>query len=169
MGVIFIVGVVLVSRCQRDKREGGFTLAASADYELRHFDRIPRANYQPDFYGHAEDIDAARPGPSVDDEFETGIVPYGQGVGADSLARKGAGVVNGNAREDEFTMGTLPAWDLSKLAKSEVAVGDRQSTTESFKGSRENLLGDDRPPEKAQESFANLGITFKESTKGEEE
>ena len=65
-------------------------------------------------------------------------------------------------------MGKLPEWNLPKLSKSDVTVGDQPLSSESFKGSRENLLNGESPKSAHDNGYENLGGTFREPAKKEE-
>ena len=172
MALIFIVGIiVLVVRCRKDRRQGGFFLTADTNYELRRFQGIPRArNYsRVNYYGDPVELDATAADPdATSDEFQAQPDPYNKGSSLDRV--KPVAAASG---EEKFNVGTagLPEWkNLSKLSKSQVARAvspkkDLQPSSGSV-GSRNELLAHEgeTPQEDSKLSYDNPGVVMEDGS-----
>lgn len=168
MALIFIVGIiVLVVRCRKDRRQGGFFLTADTNYELRRFQGIPRArNYsRVNYYGDPVELDATAADPdATSDEFQAQPDPYNKGSSLDRV--KPVAAASG---EEKFNVGTagLPEWkNLPKLSKSEVAraISPKKGLQPSSGsvGSRNELLAHEgeTPQEDSKLSYDNPGVVM---------
>lgn len=168
MALIFIVGIiVLVVRCRKDRRQGGFFLTADTNYELRRFQGIPRArNYsRVNYYGDPVELDATAADPdATSDEFQAQPDPYNKGSSLDRV--KPVAAASG---EEKFNVGTagLPEWkNLPKLSKSEVAraISPKKGLQPSSGsvGSRHELLAHEgeTPQEDSNLSYDNPGVVM---------
>ena len=172
MALIFIVGIiVLVVRCRKDRRQGGFFLTADTNYELRRFQGIPRArNYsRVNYYGDPVELDATAADPdATSDEFQAQPDPYNKGSSLDRV--KPVAAASG---EEKFNVGTagLPEWKtLPKLSKSQVARAvspkkDLQPSSGSV-GSRNELLAHEgeTPQEDSKLSYDNPGVVMEDGS-----
>jgi len=168
MGLIFIVGIiVLILRCRKDRREGGFFLNPETNYELRRFHGIPRANdySKVNYYGDPVELDATAADPDAPDEFQAqpGVNPYTQGSSLDRVKPIAAA-----SSDEKFNVGAmgLPEWkNLPKLSKSDVTIADdpKQGIPKSSGSvsSRQHLLDDDSLP-----TYDNPIVTFGNGTSG---
>lgn len=172
MALIFIVGIiVLVVRCRKDRRQGGFFLTADTNYELRRFQGIPRArNYsRVDYYGDPVELDATAADPdATSDEFQAQPDPYNKGSSLDRV--KPVAAASG---EEKFNVGTagLPEWkNLPKLSKSHVAraVSPKKGLQPSSGsvGSRNELLAHEgeTPQEDSKLSYDNPGVDMEDGS-----
>lgn len=172
MALIFIVGIiVLVVRCRKDRRQGGFFLTADTNYELRRFQGIPRArNYsRVDYYGDPVELDATAADPdATSDEFQAQPDPYNKGSSLDRV--KPVAAASG---EEKFNVGTagLPEWkNLPKLSKSHVAraVSPKKGLQPSSGsvGSRNELLAHEgeTPQEDLKLSYDNPGVDMEDGS-----
>ena len=172
MALIFIVGIiVLVVRCRKDRRQGGFFLTADTNYELRRFQGIPRArNYsRVDYYGDPVELDATAADPdATSDEFQAQPDPYNKGSSLDRVRPVAAA-----SGEEKFNVGTagLPEWkNLPKLSKSHVAraVSPKKGLQPSSGsvGSRNELLAHEgeTPQEDSKLSYDNPGVDMEDGS-----
>ena len=172
MALIFIVGIiVLVVRCRKDRRQGGFFLTADTNYELRRFQGIPRArNYsRVNYYGDPVELDATAADPdATSDEFQAQPDPYNKGSSLDRV--KPVAAASG---EEKFNVGTagLPEWkNLPKLSKSQVAraVSPKKGLQPSSGsvGSRNELLAHEgeTPQEDPKLSYDNPGVVTEDGS-----